>query len=306
MIAPFTLKQLRVFTTILTEKTFTKAAETLCISQSSISKQLKILENELEISLLYKKQNKLFLTENGYTFSRYAQRILALCEESCRILIDLKNGKGEKLKIGSNQIISIYIMPYLLAFIVKKCPRIHFKIKINATNILAKNVYKQKVDIALISGELSNEIKNNLKIENFVIDELNLIISNFHPFAIKIKISKKDLSNLKLITLNCDSFIKRSIATILIRNKIFFPESKIIFQLNSIESIKIAVRFGLGTTFLLSSLTEKNRKFKKIKIINTRMNRTLSLLSNPESYKSRSFAYFYREFYSLKNKIKIQ
>jgi len=305
MILPFTLKQLRVLIAIVTQKNFTKASGTLYISQSSMSKQLKILENELELFLINKNYNKIFLTENGVILSIYAQRVLALCEEICRILMDLKNGQRGNLKIGSSQTLAKYVMPYLLTLIIKKCPRINFLLKVNSTNIIAKNIHKQKIDVAMVGGKSSKKITNNLKIEHFIIDELNLIICNFHLFKMQIEITKEDLSHLKFIVLKSNFVIKRSIENILIRNKISLQQSKKILQLNSIESIKIASSFGLGAAFISSSIIEKNRKFKKVKIKNTKIIRTLYILSNPKSYKSKSFEFFYNELYYLKNKIKI-
>lgn len=305
MTLPFTLKQLRVFTAIATEESFTKAAETLYISQSSISKQIKILEKELEIILINKKHNKVFLTEGGFTFSKYAYRILALCEESCRILIDLKSGRRGNLKIGSSQIIGLYLIPSLLALVTKKCPQINFTVKINSTNMVAKNILNRKIDIAIVGGKISNEIKENLTIENFINDELTLITSNFHPLANKIEINKEDLYKLSFITLNSNSFIKKSIDNILTQNNIKLQQLKIILELSSIESIKIAVSLGLGVAFISSSNIEKDRKLKTMKIKNTKITRTVSILSNPESYKSKSFEIFYNELLYLKNKIKV-
>jgi DNA-binding transcriptional LysR family regulator len=87
---PFTLQQLRILKAIATEKNFTRAAELLYISQPSLSKQIKTLEKNLDIILINRESNKIFLTENGKVFLQYSERILALCEESCRALIDLK------------------------------------------------------------------------------------------------------------------------------------------------------------------------------------------------------------------------
>ena len=87
---PFTLQQLRIFKAVATEKNFTKAADLLYLSQPSLSKQIQTLEKNLDISLLNRENNKIYLTENGTVFLQYSERILALCEESCRALIDLK------------------------------------------------------------------------------------------------------------------------------------------------------------------------------------------------------------------------
>jgi DNA-binding transcriptional LysR family regulator len=85
---PFTLQQLRI-KAVATEENLTRAAELLYVSQPSLSKQIKTLEKNLDI-LLNRENNKISLTENGKVFLQYCERILALCEESCRVLIDLK------------------------------------------------------------------------------------------------------------------------------------------------------------------------------------------------------------------------
>ena len=75
-------------------------------------------------------------------------------------------------------------------------------------------------------------------------------------------------------------------------------------QLNSIEGIKTAVSLGLGVAFVSSSAIEKEIELKTIEILkieNIRINRTLSIISNPESYKSKAFKFFYNELCTLKN-----
>jgi DNA-binding transcriptional LysR family regulator len=81
---------------------------------------------------------------------------------------------------------------------------------------------------------------------------------------------------------------------------------KTILQLNSIEGIKTAVSLGLGAAFVSSSAIEKEIKLKTIGIIeieNIKINRKLSIISNPECYKSKAFEFFYNELRRLKNKI---
>ena len=86
---------------MLSEKSFTKAAEILYVSQPSLSKQIKVLENRLGILLINRESNKISLTEGGKLFLQYSERVLALCEESCRALNDLKNGDRGNLIVGS-------------------------------------------------------------------------------------------------------------------------------------------------------------------------------------------------------------
>ena len=301
---PFTLQQLRILKAVATEKNFTKAAELLYLSQPSISKQIQRLEKNLDISLLNRENNKISLTENGKVFLEYSERILALCEESCRALIDLKRGERGNLTIGTSQTIGIYLLPRVLALFAQNYPQIDLKVQVNSTRIIAKNVINREIDLAVVGGEIPDEFKKNLLLEHFVEDEFSLIIPKSHPFAIKKKISRKDLYHLNFIALNSNSTIKKFIDNTLRQNQIETKQLKIIMQLNSIEGIKTAVSLGLGAAFVSSSAIEKEIELQRIEILqieNIRITRKLTIISNPECYKSKAFEFFYSELLRLKN-----
>lgn len=303
---PFTLQQLRILKAVATEKNLTKAAQVLHLSQPSLSKQIKTLEKNLDILLINRKTNKISLTENGKVFLQYCERILALCEESCRALIDLKNGDRGNLTVGASQTIGTYLMPRVLALFAQNYPQIDLKVQVNSTRLIANNVLNREIDIAVVGGEIPNELKKNLTIKDFVEDELSLIISKSHPFAKKRKINKENLYYLNFITLNSNSTIRKFIDNILIQNGIETKQLKIIMQFNSIEGIKTAVSLGLGAAFVSSSAIEKEVELKTIEILkieNIRITRRLSIISNPECYKSKAFDLFYNELSILKSTI---
>ena len=303
---PFTLQQLRILKAIAVEKNFTKAAEGLYLSQPALSKQIKILEKSLDILLINRENNKISLTENGQVFLEYAERILALCEESCRALIDLENGERGNLTVGASQTIGTYLMPRVLALFAQIYPQMNLKVQVNSTRIIAKEILNRKIDIAVVGGKIPNELRKNLKVESFVKDEFSLIIPKSHPLAQKKEITKEDLYHLNFITLNANSTIRKFIDNILTQNEIDITKLKIILQLNSIEGIKTAVSLGLGAAFVSSSAIEKEIKLKSVeitKVKNIRITRTLSIISNPECYKSKAFDFFYSELNRLKTNI---
>lgn len=305
MVLPFTLQQLRIFKAIASEKSFTQAAEILFVSQPSLSKQIKTLENRLGILLLNRTGNKIFLTEAGIVFLQYAERILALCEESCRALNDLKDGERGNLKVGASQTIGAYLMPRVLTLFAQSYPQINLNIDIDSTRIIAKKVADRIIDIAIVGGDIPTGLKKNLEIEDFVEDELILIIPKSHPFARKKeKISKEDLYHLNFITLNSNSTIHKFIDNILIQNDIQTKQFNIIMELNSIEAIKTAVSLGLGAAFVSSSSIEKEIELKTVEIItieNIKITRTLSIITNTDSHRSKAFDFFYNELWLLKN-----
>jgi len=306
MILPFTLQQLRILKAVASEKSFTRAAEILFVSQPSLSKQIKILENRLGIILLNREHSTISLTEGGRVFLQYSERILALCEESCRALNDVKNGDRGNLTVGASQTIGTYLMPRVLALFAQNYPQINIKVQVDSTRIIAKNVVNREIDIAVVGGDVPEELKKNLEIESFVEDELILIVPKSHPFALKKqkKINKDDLYHLNFITLNSTSTIRKFIDNILIQNNIETKQFNIIMQLNSIEGIKTAVSLGLGAAFVSSSAIEKEIELKTVEIItieNIKITRTLSIITNRECYKSKAVEFFHNELWMLKN-----
>ena len=306
MSLPFTLQQLRILKAVASEKSFTRAAEILFVSQPSLSKQIKTLENRLGILLFNRENNTITLTEAGKVFLQYSERILALCEESCRAVNDVKNGDRGSLTVGASQTIGTYLMPRVLALFAQNYPQINIKVQVDSTRIIAKNVMNQEIDIGVVGGDIPEELKKNLEIESFVEDELILIIPKSHPFAIKKKkiINKDDLYHLNFITLNSTSTIRKFIDNILVQNDIETKQFNVIMQLNSIEAIKTAVGLGLGAAFVSSSAIEKEIELKTVEIItikNIKITRTLSIITNRECYRSKAVEFFYNELWALKN-----
>jgi|TARA_B100001142_G_C14347329_1_gene660568 DNA-binding transcriptional LysR family regulator len=307
MTLPFTLQQLRILKAIASEKSFTRAADLLFVSQPSLSKQIKALESRLNISLINRENNTISLTEAGQLFLDYAERILALCEESCRALNDLKTGDRGNLIVGASQTIGTYLMPRVLALFAQNYPQINIKVQVDSTRIIAKNVRDGEIDIAVVGGNVPEELEKYLEIEALANDELILILPKSHPFALKKTISKEDLYHLNFITLNSNSTIRKLIDNILTENNIRTKQFNVIMQLNSIEAIKTAVSLGLGAAFISSSAIEKEIELETIEIVtieNIKITRTLCIITNPDCYRSKAVDFFYNELWTLKNIIK--
>ena len=159
---PFTLQQLRILKAIAMEQNFTKAASILYISQPSLSKQIKLLEKNLDTILVNRERNNISLTENGKIFLQYADRILILCEESYRSIIDLKNGNRGNLSVGASQTIGTYLMPRILVLFTQNYPQIDLKVKVDSTRRIATSIISREIDIALVVKFQVNSKRNKL------------------------------------------------------------------------------------------------------------------------------------------------
>jgi DNA-binding transcriptional LysR family regulator len=304
---PFTLHQLQILKAITKEKQFKKAAKLLYLSQPALSKQIKLLEESVGISLLNRENSEVSLTKSGEIFLEYSERILALCEESCRVLLDFKNGEQGILNIGTTSILGIYLIPKILILFTRTYPLIKLKVYINSTEVLIESIKNNEIDIAIINDEISNKLKKSIIIENFIKNEFCLIVPYFHPFATKKRISKNDLYNLNFITLNSHYIIEKSIDKVLVQNKINLNQLKIVMKLNSIEGIKTAVSLGLGVAFIPAYVIEKENKLQTIKILNIKncsISQTLFIISSLKSEKSKVFNLFYKQLNKLKDNFK--
>ena len=197
-------------------------------------------------------------------------------------------------------------MPRVLALFAQNYPQINIKVQVDSTRMVAKNVANREIDIAVVGGDIPEKLKKNLEIENFVEDELILIVPKSHPFTFKKqkRINKDDLYHLNFITLNSTSTIHKFIDNILIQNNIETKQFNIIMQLNSIEGIKTAVSLGLGAAFVSSSAIEKEIQLNTVEILtieNIKINRTLSIITNRGCYRSKALEFFHKDLWVLKN-----
>lgn len=303
---PFTLQQLRILKAVAAEKNFTKAAAVLYLSQPALSKQLRKLEENLNTLLINRERNQICLTETGKVVLHYSNRILALSEESCRAIIDLKNCQRGNLSIGASQTIGAYLMPRIVGLFTQNFPEVNLNLEVHSTGVIAKKIINREIDIAVVGGEIDGDLKKNLTIRSFVFDELNLIVSKSHPYGKKKKITKKDLYSLDFISLNSNSTTKKYIDNTLIQNQIETKQLRTIFQFDSIEAIKTAVGLGWGVAFVSSLTIEKEIKLQTIrtlKIENIEVQRKVRIITHPNSPKSKAFKAFYNELQRLKCRI---
>lgn len=285
---PFTLDQLKILRAIAVEGSFTRAAESLYLSQPALSLQIQNLEKHLNISLFERHKKQIKLTNSGQLFLRYTNRILALCEETYRVISDLQNLQAGNLIVGASQTTGTYLMPRLIGLFRQKYPEINVQLEVHSTKRISWAVANGQIDIGIIGGEIPIELKNILKILPYAEDELALILPKSHILCKIEKIKKEDLYSLKFITLDNNSTIRKFIYSILLENGIDSNRFKIEMELNSIEAIKNAVQSGLGAAFVSVSAITKELELGLIhwsKIENLTIKRTLFIIENPNSYK---------------------
>ena len=180
---PFTLDQLKILQTIAIEGNFKRAAEKLYISQPAVSLQIQNLERQLNIPIFYRDKRQARLTETGQLLLKYADRILNLCEETCRGLEELQTLQSGVLIIGASQTTGTYLMPRLIGLFRHKYPQIEVELQVHSTRKIAWGIATGQIDLAIVGGEVPQELKSDLELTPYAEDELALILPTDHPFS---------------------------------------------------------------------------------------------------------------------------
>jgi DNA-binding transcriptional LysR family regulator len=295
---PFTLDQLRILRAISAEGSFKRAADSLYVSQPAVSLQVQNLERQLDVPLFDRGGRRAQLTEAGHLLLDYSDRILSLCQETCRAIEDLQNLQGGTLIIGASQTTGTYLMPRMLGLFRQKYPEVSVQLHVHSTRRTCWSVVNGQIDLALIGGEVPPELLDSLEISPFAEDELALVLPVFHPLAELETIQKEDLYKLNFIALDAQSTIRKVIDQILLRSNIDPRRLKLEMELNTIEAIKNAVQAGLGAAFISISAIDKELQLgvlRRVAIDHVVIKRTLSVISNPNRYRSRAAEIFSRE-----------
>jgi DNA-binding transcriptional LysR family regulator len=295
---PFTLDQLRILKAIAAEGSFKRAADSLYVSQPAVSLQVQNLERQLDVPLFDRGGRRAQLTEAGHLLLSYGDRIISLCEETCRAIEDLQNLQGGTLIVGASQTTGTYLLPHMLGQFRQKYPDVAVQLHVHSTRRTAWSVANGQIDLAIIGGEVPPELQEALDIIPYAEDEMALILPMFHPLAKTGFIEKDDLYKLQLIALDSQSTIRKVIDQVLTRCGIETRRLKIEMELNTIEAIKNAVQSGLGAAFVSISAIEKELQMgvlHRAKIDGVVITRTLSVISNPNRYRSKAAEAFTRE-----------
>ena len=295
---PFTLDQLRILKAIAAEGSFKRAADSLYVSQPAVSLQVQNLEKQLNVPLFDRGGRRAKLTEAGHLLLNYGEKIIALCQETCRAIEDLQNLQGGTLIVGASQTTGTYLIPRMIGLFRQKYPDVSVQLQVHSTRRTSWGVANGQVDLAIIGGEVPTELQDTLKIIPYAEDELALILPSFHSLAKVETIQKEDLYKLNFITLDSQSTIRKVIDKVLTRYEIDPKRLKIEMELNSIEAIKNAVQSGLGAAFVSTTAIEKELDMgvlHRAKIENMEVKRTLSVIVNPNRYCSKAAEAFSTE-----------
>ena len=292
---PFTLDQLRILKAIAAQGSFKKAADLLYVTQPAVSLQIQNLEKQLEITIFDRGGRKALLTEAGRLLLEYCERILNQCDEACKAIEDLNSLKGGTLVIGASQTTGTYLMPRMIGLFRQNYPEVSVQLQVHSTRRTGWSVANGQIDLAIIGGQLPEDLENLLQVIPYATDELALVLPSKHPLSNKKELLKEDLYKLNFVTLDSQSTTRKVVDKLLQDSGLEIQRLKIEMELNSLEAIKNAVQAGLGASFLPVVSIERELSagtLHKVLIADLEVKRELKLITNPSRYTSRASEVF--------------
>ncbi|PKD45209.1 LysR family transcriptional regulator [Rhodohalobacter barkolensis] len=256
----YTLHQLDVFASVAKNRSFTKAAKELFMSQPAVSIQVKKLQEHFEIDLVEVIGKQLHLTEAGIELYNSHKKITNELKNLDMALTELKGVMKGKLSIVAVSTAK-YFMPYILGEFRNEFPQVQISLKvtdrIEVTSLLKEN----SCDLAVFS-QLPDEM--SLEYVEFLSNPLVLAASPKHDIANKKNIQWKELEEFDFLIRETGS------GTRLVMENLFNQENinpEIVMELSTNEAVKQAIMAGIGISLVSRYSLINEEKMGKISVL---------------------------------------
>ncbi|KQO10832.1 LysR family transcriptional regulator [Paenibacillus sp. Leaf72] len=174
-------QSLLVFIAVAEERSFTRAAEALHMTQPAVSQHIQSLEADLGTKLLDRSSKYVRLNKAGDIVYRHAKEISGLHAKMQSLLGDLLHTASGALSIGASFTFGEYVLPHMIACLRVRYPLITPTITIGNTKDIAALVAARQLDIGIVEGAVPEQDK--LQCEPFAKDAMYVVVGARHPYA---------------------------------------------------------------------------------------------------------------------------
>lgn len=199
---------MKYFVEVVKQKSMTKAASNLFITQPTISNTIKLLEEELEVILFNRYKNQIYLTDAGEAFYFQCKEMLKMYDNIPNELSNLLELKTGRLKIGIPTIINIRILINLISQFHEMYPNITFQLFENGSKKIENDIYYGDLDMGITVLPTNNK---NFNTFSFLEEKLKLVVNKNHELSKRKTINIEDLKEQEFILFNSDFYLNDKI-----------------------------------------------------------------------------------------------
>ncbi|MEO6904682.1 MAG: selenium metabolism-associated LysR family transcriptional regulator [Bacteroidia bacterium] len=227
--------RLKVFHSVATNLSFTKAAAELFITQPAVTKNIQELETSFDLRLFDRKGNKIILTTAGKILLNHSEQIFGIYRQIEFDFNIIKKKYSGQLQLGASTTIGQYVLPPILAKFYQSFPDIRLSLLNDNTEKIETALIDQKIELGIVEGKTQNK---QLKYIPFLKDELVAIVHAKSKLAKKEEISLSELKTIPLVFRERGSGTLEVIEHELSKLKIKLSQLQVAMYLGSTESIK--------------------------------------------------------------------
>lgn len=193
------IREINYFVELVKEKNFTRAAIKLNISQPALSKSIKLLEEEVGITLIDRRCKKFNLTNDGEVFYKKAEESLEKIYVELDKLYGSAKNKKKVLNVGIPPVIGLVYFTSIIAKFKRENPDVELRILEEGSNNVKKKVLDESIEMGIIIFPFESEEFISIPITK---GEVVLVVNKEHRFADRKTVDIKELKEERFITLN--------------------------------------------------------------------------------------------------------
>jgi len=244
------LYPLKVFLTVATEKSFSRAGEKLLRTQPAISLAIQRLETELEERLIDRSGKELLLTDAGRIVLDYSRRFLNLQEDLENALAELRDNSAGRLIVGANESTALYLLKH-----IEQYRRLYPKVKVQVRRSYSSKIPAQLIDGDLELGVISYDPEDDRLVSTVIYtDHLAFVVSPQHRFSNRTEVGITELGMETFIAHNVLSPYRAMVLKAFQQHKV--PLNMDV-EMPTVETIRKMVQRNEGVAFLPKMCVEQ-------------------------------------------------
>ncbi len=253
-------KQIEAFVSVAKNKSFSKAAADLFLTQPTVSAHVQKLEASLNATLINRNNKSVSLTPTGEIFYKNAIEILNSCKKAEFTIKEFAGKIEGDIDLVCSSIPETYLLPGFLHKFVKEYPDVRYKIRHNDSQGAIDDILSDVATFGLVGSHVPN---SNIAYKEIFNDELVLVAApNYQVPLTRSKtrvptINLNDVTELNWIMRKDGSGTKALIKKVMASKGILEKKLKVIAYVESNESIKEMVKNGSGVS-LISRISAKD------------------------------------------------
>ena len=264
------IQNIRAFLAVSETGSFSRAAETLHLTQPAISKRIQTMEQHLDISLFDRIGKSVQLTEAGQALIPGYRRILDEISESERIVSNLRETTRGHLRFATSHHIGLHRLPAVLRQFSKDYPDVVLELQFMDSEQACQQVLHGDIELGIVT--LPTQPDKRLTLQNVWHDPMHCVVATDHPLATNNKINRAELLSHPSILPSSDTYTRALINRALKLD----DDSNILMETNYLETIKAMVETGIGWGVIPDSMLEASLKVIDMK--NIKMQRELGVV----------------------------